>query len=446
MKITSARKSSLPFISFIDFRCDSSALTETRALPLRCIQCRRLTGFGISCRMAMVFIVWALMAFLSVGLEDSKALAITGSTVGINYGQIADNLPPPAKVAELLKALKVTKVKLYDWNPAILKAFANSDVELVVGIGNGFVAGLMDTQAALSWVTQNIQPYLSSTKVTGFSVGNEVYTGDDAALKANLVPAMRSIHTALVSLGLDSAIKISTAHSLSVLTSSYPPSAGAFDPAIMQLLREHLDFLAVTGAPFWINAYPFFAYKDNAGKISLDYALLKPNPGTDDPNTHLHYDNMLYAMVDAVYSALGAMGYGNLEVRISETGWPSKGDADELGASIQNAATYNRNLLQRLLKNQGTPMKPNSALQAYIFALFNEDLKNGPTSERNYGLFKPDESMVYNIGLEGGLTVEFSAYASSAQRRYNGAAMSIALSLLLSGLCTLYFVLPRLHF
>lgn len=448
MKITSATNSSLPFISFIDFGCDSSTVTETRAPPLRCIQSRRLVRFGISCRMAMVFIVWVLMAFLSVGLEDSKALAITGSTVGINYGQIADNLPSPAKVAELLKALKITKVKLYDWNPDILKAFANSDIELVVGIGNGFVAGLIDTQAALSWVTQNIQPYLSGgTKVTGLSVGNEVYTGDDAALKANLVPAMRSIHTALVSLGLDSKIKISTAHSLSVLISSYPPSAGAFDPAIMQLLREHLDFLAVTGAPFWINAYPFFAYKDNVGKISLDYALLKPNAaGTDDPNTHLHYDNMLYAMVDAVYSALGAMGYGNLEVRISETGWPSKGDADEIGASILNAATYNRNLLLRLLKNQGTPMKPNFVFQAYIFALFNEDQKSGPTSERNYGLFKPDETMVYNIGLERGLAVEFSAYTSSAQRRYNGAALSMALSLVLSGLCTVYFVIPRLHF
>lgn len=399
--------------------------------------------------MAMALIVWILLAFLSVGLQDMKALAITGSTVGINYGQIADNLPEPEKVAELLQALKITKVKLYDWNPVILKAFANTNIELVVGIGNGFVAGLMDTQAALSWVTQNLQPYLRSTKVTGLSVGNEVYTGDDAALQANLVPAMRSIHTALVSLGLDDDIKISTAHSLSVLANSYPPSAGVFDPKLTQLLKEHLDFLAVTGAPFWINAYPFFAYKDNVGKISLDYALLKQNAvGMDDPNTHLHYDNMLYAMVDALYAALDIMGYGKLEVRISETGWPSKGDPDEIGASIENAAAYNRNLLVRLLKNQGTPRKPNAVLQAYIFALFNEDQKDGPTSERNYGLFKPDETMVYNIGLEAGLsaaTTSLSAYTSSAQRRYSGAVLSTGLQLLLSGLCLFYFVQSQLH-
>jgi hypothetical protein len=38
-------------------------------------------------------------------------------------------------------------------------------------------------------------------------------------------------------------------------------------------------------------------------------------------------------------------------------------------------------------------------LEVYLFALFNEDLKPGPTSERNYGLFRPDESMTYNVGI-----------------------------------------------
>uniref|UniRef100_A0A5B7BTF5 Putative glucan endo-1,3-beta-glucosidase 14-like isoform X2 n=1 Tax=Davidia involucrata TaxID=16924 RepID=A0A5B7BTF5_DAVIN len=93
------------------------------------------------------------------------------------------------------------------------------------------------------------------------------------------------------------------------------------------------------------------------------------------------------------------MGFGGLEVRVSETGWPSKGDPNEVGATIENAATYNRNLLRRQLGKQGTPLRPNMRLEVYLFALFNEDLKPGPTSERNYGLYQPDGTMAYNVGL-----------------------------------------------
>ncbi|XP_077241289.1 glucan endo-1,3-beta-glucosidase 14-like isoform X2 [Tasmannia lanceolata] len=269
---------------------------------------------------------------------------------------------------------------------------------------------MVDPNKALAWLKENVQPYLPQTRVTCITVGNEVFSLNDTSLMSNLLPAMQTIYQALVSLGLDSQVNVSTAHSLIVLANSYPPSSGTFRQDLAQFIQPLLNFHSQVKSPFLINAYPFFAYKADPGQVSLEYVLFESNSGMVDPNTNLHYDNMLYAQVDAVYSAIKAMGHSDIEVKISETGWPSKGDPDEVGATRANAGIYHNNLLQRMAENQGTPMKPSVPIDVYVFALFNENLKPGPASERNYGLFYPNGSFVYDIGLPGYLPVYTSAY------------------------------------
>ncbi|KAI8017928.1 Glucan endo-1,3-beta-glucosidase 7 [Camellia lanceoleosa] len=110
---------------------------------------------------------------------------------------------------------------------------------------------------------------------------------------------------------------------------------------------------------------------------------------------------MFDAQVDAAYAALEKAGFEKTQVIVSETGWASRGDENEAGASLKNARTYNCNLRKRLLKKKGTPYRPKIAVRGYVFALFNENLKPGPTSERNLGLFKPDGSIAYDIGFDG---------------------------------------------
>ncbi|KAH9749442.1 glucan endo-1,3-beta-D-glucosidase [Citrus sinensis] len=334
--------------------------------------------------------------------------------LGVNYGQVANNLPPPDKVVDLLSSLKITKSRIYDTNPQVLTAFANSNIELIVTVENQMLAVLVDPQQALQWVSTHIKPYFPATKITGIAVGNEVFTDDDTSLIQNLVPATVSIHGALVQLGLDKYIQVSTPNSLAVLEESYPPSAGSFKTEVAGIMSQYLQFLSSTKAPFWINAYTYFAYKDAPNRISLDYALFNPNSGMVDPYTKLHYDNMLYAQVDAAIFAMARLGYNGIEVRVSETGWPSKGDPNEVGATVVNAATYNKNLLRRQMANEGTPLRPNMRLEVYLFALFNEDMKPGPTSERNYGLFQPDGTMAYNVGLSALSTPSSSSTPSSA--------------------------------
>ncbi|KAG0484965.1 hypothetical protein HPP92_009044 [Vanilla planifolia] len=349
-------------------------------------------------------------------------LQATCLKVGINYGQIANNLPSPTRVADLLRSLNISRVKLYDADQNVLSAFLNTNVEFIVGIGNENLSNMMDVTIAQAWLEQHVLPYISSARITCITVGNEVFSGNDTTLMANLLPAMQSVHQALASLGLDNQISVSTAHSLTVLGNSFPPSSGSFRSDLGEYIHGVLNFHSMTKSPFLINAYPYFAYKGNPSSISLQYVLFEPNPGVIDPYTNLNYDNMLYAQVDAVYSAIKAMGHTDIDVRISETGWPSKGDPEEFGASPANAAAYNGNLLRRIAKNEGTPLMPSVPIDIYVFALFNENMKPGPTSERNYGLFYPDGSPVYNIGLQGRLP---NSSISRRQHAISGLAVSL---------------------
>ncbi|PWA92060.1 glycoside hydrolase family 17 [Artemisia annua] len=323
------------------------------------------------------------------------------TSVGINYGQIANNLPTPEHVVPLVKQIGATRVKLYDADPKVLKAFANTGVEFIVGLGNEYLSKMTNQANALAWVKQNVQCYLPATKIVSIAVGNEVLTFNDTSLSGCLLPAMQSVHTALVNLKLDNKITVTTAHSVAILQNSYPPSSGTFRPDLKNCISPILDFLSKTCSPFLINAYPFFAYKANPKQVPIEFVLFQPNAGIVDPVSKLHYDNMLFAQIDAVYAALSTLGYSKLPVQISETGWPSKGDDDEVGASTENAKKYNGNLLKIVSQKKGTPARPNNDLNIFVFAMFNENLKPGPTSERNYGLFKPDGTPVYGLGFSG---------------------------------------------
>lgn len=321
--------------------------------------------------------------------------------VGINYGQIANNLPSPDDVVPLVRSIGASRVKLYDADPKVLRAFANTGVEFIVGLGNEYLSKMRDPDKALAWVKANVQAHLPDTNITCITVGNEILTFNDTSLNDNLLPAMQGVHAVLVNLGLDKQVSVTTAHSLAILETSYPPSAGAFRQDLIECITPILNFNVKTGSPFLINAYPFFAYKANPKQVPIDFVLFQPNQGVVDPDTNLHYDNMLFAQIDAVYSALASLGFKKIPVQISETGWPSKGDEDETGATIENAKKYNGNLIKLMSQKRGTPMRPNSDLNIYVFALFNENMKPGPTSERNYGLFKPDGTPAYPLGFSG---------------------------------------------
>jgi len=77
------------------------------------------------------------------------------------------------------------------------------------------------------------------------------------------------------------------------------------------------------------------------------------------------------------------------------------GDANEPDATVDNADTYNSNLVRHVLNSTGTPKLPGVAVNTYIYELFNEDLRPGGTSEENWGLFSANSTPVYVLHLNG---------------------------------------------
>ncbi|CAI0411317.1 unnamed protein product [Linum tenue] len=333
-----------------------------------------------------LLLVSAVAIYLSTG----------ASAIGVNYGTIANNLPRPSQVAQFITTQTIIdSVKIFDVIPDIIHAFANTNVTVTITVGNGDIPALADARAAAQWVAANVQPYYQETKINRISVGNEILATGNRLWISKLVPCMWALHNALVQAGIRD-VQVSTPHTLGIISNSVQPSQARIRKGYDKVIFEPmLKFLRQTKSPLMVNPYPYFSYAPSIA----DYALFRPNRGVHDSHTNITYYNMFDAMMDAVYSAVKAMGYADVDIVVAETGWPSAGDPNQPACTVDNAISFNGNLLKAVTSGKGTPLMPNRKFETYIFSLFNENLKPGQSNERNWGLFRPDFSAVYDVGI-----------------------------------------------
>ncbi|KAE8700168.1 O-Glycosyl hydrolases family 17 protein [Hibiscus syriacus] len=333
--------------------------------------------------------------FLLVGILLQLFTNING--IGVNYGMTADNLPSPSVVANFLKTQTIfDSVKLFDANPDVLQAFANTNISVSITIGNGDIPGLTNTVTARRWVEQHISPFHPQTKIKYVFVGTEVLFWKNDEWTNNLVPAMRNLHYALVKAGFPE-IKVTTAHAFNIFRRETIPSLMRFMFGYDQsFFAPILQFHQRTKSPFIVNPYPYFS-PDLSER--LNYALFKPNRGVYDKYNRKTYTNMFDALMDSTYTAMKALGYGNVEIAIGETGWPTQGDATSPFATLENAISYNGHVIKEIVSGKGTPLMPNRTFETYMFALFNENQKPGPLVEKYWGMINPDLSPIYDVGI-----------------------------------------------
>ncbi|KAF5198285.1 Glucan endo-1,3-beta-glucosidase [Thalictrum thalictroides] len=316
-------------------------------------------------------------------------------STGVCYGQVANNLLSPPEAVNLIKSNGISKVRLFNADPSILQAFSGAGVELMIGVPNEILPDLASggPDAANQWLQNNLFAHVSADQIHYLAVGNEIFFRD-TFYTPFLVPAMRNIHQALQTLNLADKIKLSSPHAASILSSAFPPSAGAFDLYILPELHLLLQFLAETGAPLMVNVYPFFSYVNNPNDIPLNYALFNSGPTVQDNG--LVYNNLFDATIDAFVSALEKEGFPGIPVAVTETGWPTSGGE---AARPENALAFNSNIVNRASNNIGTPKRPGVGVEVFLFDLFDENEKGGGEYEQHFGIFNNAGVKAYDLNF-----------------------------------------------
>ncbi|RVW81113.1 Glucan endo-1,3-beta-glucosidase 2 [Vitis vinifera] len=301
---------------------------------------------------------------------------VADAFIGVNIGTDLSDMPHPTQVVALLKAQQIRHVRLFNAEPAMLTALANTGIRVTVAIPNEQVLGVgQSNSTAANWVSRNIVAHYPATNITTIAIGSEVLTTLPNAAPV-LVNALKFIHSALLASNLDRQIKVSTPLSSSIILDSFPPSQAFFNRSWNPVMVPMLNFLQSTGSFLMLNIYPYYDYMQSNGVIPLDYALFKPLPPNKeavDANTLLHYSNVGHQKVV-----------------------PNEPDA-----TVDNANTYNSNLIRHILNKTGTPKHPRIAVSTYIYELYNEDMKSGPISEKNWGLFDANGTPIYILHLTG---------------------------------------------
>lgn len=312
-----------------------------------------------------------------------------GETIGVCNGRVGNDLPSESDVTDMYTSKGISAMRIYNTNGAILKSVQYTDIQLIMDVVSSDILNIAnDKNSAFGWVNDNIVAYWPQVNFKYIAVGNELIGKEDDTQQYILL-AMRNINEALNQ--FDIKIKVSTSVDTGILACSYPPSNGAFKILAQNILDPIVKYLETTGAPLLANVYPYFSYAYSNGEIPLPFATFMDSQGyKDGPYTYL---NLFDATIDSLYVAMEKVGGPTVPIVISETGWPSAGG---YGASIENAKTYNSNLILHVGK--GTPRRPGIQIETYIFAMFNENQKPEGV-ERNWGLFYPDKSPVYSINF-----------------------------------------------
>ncbi|KAK6259324.1 Glycoside hydrolase family 17 - like 6 [Theobroma cacao] len=332
----------------------------------------------------------------------SGFVLVAESVIGVNWGTLSFHKLKPSTVVDLLKDNNIQKVKLFEADPLVLRALMGSGIQVMVGIPNEMLATLSFSPASADlWVRQNVSTYIGKggADIRYIAVGNEPFlTSYAGQFQSYVVPAMVNLQQSLARANLAGYVKLVVPCNADAYESNVP-SQGAFRPELSQIMTQLVSFLNSNGSPFVVNIYPFLSLYGNSD-FPQDYAFFEgtTHPVIDGSNT---YYNAFDGNFDTLVAALSKIGYGQMPIVIGEVGWPTDG---AVGANLTAARVFNQGLINHVLSNKGTPLRPGvPPMDIYLFSLLDEGAKSTLPGnfERHWGIFSFDGQAKYalNLGL-----------------------------------------------
>lgn len=258
-------------------------------------------------------------------------------------------------------------------------------MEVFLGVENEVIQKIaFQEHAASDWVKQNVLPFVNDVSIVAVVVGHGLLPKN--ILAPAVLPAMKALKQALIGVG-QNGIYVTIPFQRNVLSVSFPPSKGTFDPSTLNIIKPIVDFLATHSPLLLCDLYPYYAYTSDPAyqNLPLNYALLNSEKVIVHDGS-FGYTNMLDGMVDAFYSAMEKIGAPHVRIFVGETGWPFSSQ------TAQNARTYNANVIKRAKANVGTPKRP-WALDILIYTLFRQN--QAPGDKQQFGLYYPNGTPVY---------------------------------------------------
>ncbi|XP_062007956.1 glucan endo-1,3-beta-glucosidase 8-like [Rosa rugosa] len=322
--------------------------------------------------------------------------------LGVNWGAMASHPLDPSNVVKMLKDNGIKRVKLFDAEPATMKALSGSGISVIVGIPNEKLASISSAyKHAQEWVKENITKYdhNGGVDISYVAVGNEPFltSYNGSFLKATF-PALQNIQKALDEAGTRQKIKAIVPFNADVYESaSDKPSDGQFRKDIKSEMLKILGLLKSNKSPFFVNIYPFLSLQQSS-HFPKEFAFFD---GTSKPveDNNYQYTNVFDANHDTLIWSLKKVGYQDFDIVIGEAGWPTDGDKN---ANKILAKKFYDGLLKKLAKADGTPLRK-GYLEVYLFGLTDEDKKSiAPGDfERHWGILGYEGKPKFPMDLTG---------------------------------------------